>query len=154
MNRRFQAQQTARLALDKIRREAHCATSAATTPATGEQPVVTLTLPAGCPTGTGSVSWCTVQAVGSTTRWGLYRKAGATCNATGSVKWADYLTVANIFQYSPSGLTSLARLRVRLPVDAKVGDATPAYALCDQIVLRNSTRTGSGGSLTACPTAP
>jgi len=42
-------------------------------------------------------------------------------------------------------------LRVIIPIDIKPGDATPAYALCDQIVLRNSTRTGLGGSaLPAC----
>ena len=43
MNNRFQAQLTARLALDKMRREVHCASVA--TP-TGNSSSVTLTLPA------------------------------------------------------------------------------------------------------------
>ena len=65
MNRRFEAQQGARVALDKLRREIHCASSAATTPATGQAPMVTLTLPSQCPTGNGAVSWCTVNVAAS-----------------------------------------------------------------------------------------
>ena len=38
MNRRFEAQQDSRVALDKIRREIHCAQGAATNPTTGEAP--------------------------------------------------------------------------------------------------------------------
>jgi prepilin-type N-terminal cleavage/methylation domain-containing protein len=142
MNRRFQAQQEARVALDKLRREIHCASSAATTPATGAAPAVTLTLPSQCPTGTGDVTWCSVNVAAG--HDALYRKVGAACDSAG-VKWADYLTEADLFQYLPSSTDSLARLRVEIPVDVKPGDATPVYALCDQIVLRNSTRTGAGG---------
>lgn len=140
MNRRFQAQQDARVALDKIRREIHCSSAAVTSPATGQAPSVTLTLPGHCPTGSGDVTWCTVNV--ATSRYALYRKPGATCDATG-VKWADYLIEANLFNYRPQAADALARLRVHFPIDAKVGDATPAYALCDQISLRNSTRSGS-----------
>jgi prepilin-type N-terminal cleavage/methylation domain-containing protein len=148
MNRRFQAQQEARVALDKLRREIHCASSAATTPATGAAASVTLTLPSQCPTGSGSVTWCSANLASG--RYGLFRKVGAACDATG-VKWADFLTEANLFQFLPSSTTSLAALRVNIPVDVEPGDATPVYALCDQIVLRNSTRTGAGGDpLAAC----
>jgi prepilin-type N-terminal cleavage/methylation domain-containing protein len=140
MNRRFSAQQEARLALDKIRREIHCSSIAETTPTTGQAAAVKLTLPSQCPTGAGDVTWCTVNV--STGRYALYRKPGASCDATG-VKWADHLTEAALFNYQPQSTTSLARLRVHLPVDTKPGDATPAYTLCDQIVLRNSTRTGT-----------
>jgi prepilin-type N-terminal cleavage/methylation domain-containing protein len=146
MNRRFQAQQEARVALDKLRREIHCARLAATTPTTGSASKVTLTLPGQCPTAVGSVetqvSWCT-QPFASRHR--LYRKVGSVCDTTG-VKWADYLTESAVFQYQPSEPGSLARLRVNIPVDIKPGDATPVYALCDQIVLRNSTRTGLAGT--------
>ena len=140
MNNRFQAQQTARVALDKMRREVHCASSAATSPATGQAPAVTLDLPSHCPTGSGSVTWCTVSVASG--RFALYRKAGATCNATG-VKWADYLTEANIFNYRPQATDALPRLRVHYPVDVDTTDETPVYTLCDQISLRNSTRSGS-----------
>lgn len=151
-NRRFEAQVNARVALDKMRREIHCSKSAATAPSTGLAPLVTLTVARQCPTAVGgvdtAVSWCSVSI--STSRWALYRKVGSTCDATGT-RWADRLVQADLFQYLPSSTNGLARLRVSLPVDVKPGDATPAYTLCDQIVLRNSTRTGSGGTaLTPC----
>ena len=152
MNRRFEAQQDSRVALDKIRREIHCAQGAATTPASGEAPSITLDLPGQCPTAVGaaqtSVTWCSVLV--STGRYKLYRKVGVTCNATG-VRWADYLTQANLFQYQAASSDSLAKVRVSFPVDVKSGDATPAYRLCDQIVLRNTLRLGTAGTaLNAC----
>jgi prepilin-type N-terminal cleavage/methylation domain-containing protein len=151
MNRRFQAQQDARVALDKMRREIHCAQGATTSPATGAATRVTLDLPGVCPTAVGgaqtNVSWCTVS--GGTSRYGLYRKVGVSCDATGT-KWADYLTQASIFQVETASTVSLAKLRVNIPIDLKTTDATPVYALCDQIVLRNSSRTGTPG--TALPT--
>jgi hypothetical protein len=147
MNRRFQAQQESRVAIDKLRREIHCASVGATTPASGAAAKVTLTLPGQCPTAVGAaqtdVSWCTVSV--SAGRWALYRNVGTSCDATGTM-WADYLTEANVFQYQVAGSSSLARLRVNIPVDLKPGDATPVYALCDQIVLRNSSRAGLGGA--------
>jgi prepilin-type N-terminal cleavage/methylation domain-containing protein len=152
MNRRFEAQQDSRVALDKIRREIHCAQGAATTPASGEAPSITLDLPGQCPTAVGaaqtSVTWCSVLV--STGRYKLYRKVGVTCNATG-VRWADYLTQANLFQYQAASSDSLAKVRVSFPIDVKSGDATPAYRLCDQIVLRNTLRLGTPGTaLNAC----
>ena len=152
MNRRFEAQQDSRVALDKIRREIHCAQGAATTPASGEAPSITLDLPGQCPTAVGaaqtSVTWCSVLV--STGRYKLYRKVGVSCNATG-VRWADHLTQANLFQYQAASSDSLAKVRVSFPVDVKSGDATPAYRLCDQIVLRNTLRLGTAGAaLNAC----
>ena len=140
MNRRFAAQQEARVALEKMRREIHCSSTAATTPTTGQADRVTLTLPSQCPTGAGEVTWCTVS-VGQS-RYALHRSIGAACDASG-VRWADYLTESAIFNYRPQSADSLARLRVHFPVDAEPGDATPKYTLCDQIVLRNSTRSGT-----------
>lgn len=152
LNRRFEAQQDSRVALDKIRREIHCAQGAATSPTSGEAPSITLDLPGQCPTAVGaaqtSVTWCSVLV--STGRYKLYRKVGVTCNATG-VRWADYLTQANLFQYQAASSDSLAKVRVSFPVDVKTGDATPPYRLCDHIVLRNTLRLGTPGTaLTAC----
>ena len=150
-NRRFQSQQDARVALDKMRREIHCAQGATTSPATGAATRVTLDLPGVCPTAVGgaqtNVSWCTVS--GGTNRYGLYRKVGVSCDATG-VKWADYLTQASIFQVQTASTVSLAKLRVNIPIDSRRRTPRPVYALCDQIVLRNSTRIGTPG--TALPT--
>ena len=133
MNNRFQAQQDARLALDKIRREAHCATAVTVSSASS----VTLSLPSYCPTGNGSVTWCTVSL--GTSRYGLYRKTGASCDSTG-VRWADHLTSANVFGYAAQSPTSLAKLSVDFPVNVKPSRTVDTYELKDDIVLRNSTR--------------
>ena len=133
MNNRFQAQQNGRLALDKIRREAYCATAVTVSSASS----VTLNLPCYCPTGNGSVTWCTVSL--GTSRYGLYRKAGATCDSTG-VRWADYLTTANVFSYAAQSTTSLAKLSVDFPIDVKPSRPVDTYELKDDVVLRNSTR--------------
>jgi prepilin-type N-terminal cleavage/methylation domain-containing protein len=133
MNNRFQAQQDARLALDKIRREAHCATAVTVSSASS----VTLSLPSYCPTGNGSVTWCTASLGAS--RYGLFRKTGAACDATG-VRWADHLTTANVFSYAAQSPTTLAKLSVDFPVNVKPSRTVDTYELKDDIVLRNSTR--------------
>ena len=48
MNRRFEAQQNARLALDRMRRELHCASGITATPNTAVSSI-TVTLPSQCP---------------------------------------------------------------------------------------------------------
>ena len=143
MNNRFQAQLTAKLALDKMRREVHCASVA--TP-TGVSSSVTITLPSYCKTGSGSITWCTRS--NGTNRYALYRVVGATCS--GGIKWADYLvptssaTVSGgalqIFSYTAQSTSSLAKLRVDFPVNVKPSKTVELYELTDGIVLRNSSR--------------
>ena len=133
MNNRFQAQQAARLALDKIRREAHCASAVSVSSPSS----VTLDMPSYCPTGNGSVTWCTVSL--GLSRYGLFRKTGAACDATG-VRWADHLTRANVFSYAAQSPTSLAKLGVDFPINVKPSRTVEAYELKDDIVLRNSVR--------------
>jgi Tfp pilus assembly protein PilW len=146
MNNRFRAQQTARLALEKLRREVHCASSA--TPAGSTTSSITLTLPTYCKTYSGntSVTWCT-RSLG-TNRYGLYRVNGATC--TGGVKWADYLTSTStatvcsgalcVFNYTAQSTSSLAKLHTDFPVNPKASRSGETYELVDDLVLRNSTR--------------
>ena len=132
MNNRFRAQQQARLALDRVRREVHCATAVTTS----SQSSVTLSLPSYC--GNGSVTWCTVSLGAS--RYGLFRKAGASCDATG-IRYADYLVTANVFpSYTAQSATALATLTVDFPVNVKPARTVDVYELKDDIVLRNSTR--------------
>jgi type II secretory pathway pseudopilin PulG len=144
MNGRFQAQLTARVALDKMRREVHCAS--VVTP-TGTSSSVTLTLPSYCKTGSGAITWCTRS--NGTNRYALYRVLGTTC--TGGVLWADYLVPTStapvsggalqIFSYTAQSTSSLAKLHVDLPVNLKPAKTVELYELSDDIVLRNSTRT-------------
>jgi len=136
MNRRFQAQTEARLGLDLMRREVHCAMSVSPV---GASASVTLTIPATCPTAGGNtaITWCTVA--NGTNRWGLWRYPGASCSGTGK-RYADHLTVASIFTYTAQTVDKLAFLNVRLPVNVKPSEPRFLYDLSDDIVLRNSTR--------------
>jgi prepilin-type N-terminal cleavage/methylation domain-containing protein len=133
-DRRFQAQLNTRLALDKIRRDIHCA-SDVTPYATN---AVTLKRPSGCG---GDVSWCTAAVTGYTNRYRLYRQLGASCSASTGVRVADYLTSANAFPtFSHTlGCKCLASLSVDFLVSLK-GSTIGAYELTDTIYLRNSTR--------------
>ena len=143
LNNRFHAQLNARLALDKMRREVHCANVA--TP-TGSSSSVTITLPSYCKTGSGSVTWCTRSV--ATNRYALYRVVGSSCS--GGVKWADYLTPSAtatvcsgalcIFNYTAQSTSSLAKLSVDFPVNIKPAKTVELYELKDDIVLRNSSR--------------
>ena len=131
--RRFQAQVTTRLALDKIRRDIHCASDVTPFATTA----VTLKVPSGCG---GDVSWCTAAVSGYTSRYRLYRQAGATCDSTG-VMVADYLTSGDVFPAfaHATGCLCLASLQVDFNVSV-TGTSVGAYDLTDTIFLRNSTR--------------
>jgi prepilin-type N-terminal cleavage/methylation domain-containing protein len=135
MNRRFQAQTEARLGLDRLRREVHCAQSVTVASAGA---LATLTIPSTCPTAAGltSITWCT-QANGS--RWDLWRYEGSSCSGTGR-KWASSISQGTVFAYTAQSTESLAYLSVNLPVNVPGSKTISSYVLDDNIVLRNSTR--------------
>jgi type II secretory pathway pseudopilin PulG len=146
MNMRFQAQTQARLALDQLRREVHCATGVTQSGATAtiggvtHYKVAKLTMPATCPTAGGQteITWCTVASAGSYTLW---RYAGGSCSGTGRPV-AQYVTLETPFSYIGSSTSSLAKLTIRIEVNVKPTlAASRTYRLADDIVLRNSTRT-------------
>lgn len=136
MNRRFQAQTEARLGLDLMRREVHCAMSVSPV---GASASVTLTIPATCPTSGGNtaITWCTVA--NGANRWSLWRYPGSSCSGTGK-RFADYVTASSIFTYTAQTVDKLAFLNVRLPINLKPSESRFLYNLEDDIVLRNSTR--------------
>lgn len=144
MNKRFQAQQEARLALDQLRRETHCAS--AITPVGTTTNAVTLTLGTQCPRGSGPATWCTRSVGGSTSRYALYRVAGTACGTSGGLRVADYLLtpagscLGCLFTYTDKTGTTLGTLHVELPVNLTPSSARETYQLRDDIVLRNSTR--------------
>ena len=141
MQNRFTAQLNTRLALDKLRRDIHCAYDVSPNtpnPWTSAQSSVTLKI-----TNCGSdVTWCTAQMSGSTTRWALYRESGAACDSTNGTKVADYLTTATPFTSFAHvvGCGCLASLGLSLPVGVNRNGTTGIYQLQDTIFLRNSTR--------------
>jgi type II secretory pathway pseudopilin PulG len=134
MNRRYQAQQQARVAMDKLRRDAHCA-SAVVKPNSSTM----LILNDPCVTG-GSVSWCTIA---SGSFFKLYRSTTATCDASTGVLYADSIVTPSggVFAYVQQSTLSLAKVSVDMTVNLKPSMAMENYELKDDMVLRNSTRT-------------
>jgi prepilin-type N-terminal cleavage/methylation domain-containing protein len=132
-DQRFQAQLETRLAMDKVRRDIHCASgvSAHTSSA------VTLTI-TGCGT---DVSWCTFAVAGHANRFTLHRTVGSTCSSS-STRVADYLVSGDVFgAFSHvEGCGCLASLAVDFRVSLKSSATDGAYQLRDTIYLRNSTR--------------
>ena len=133
-DRRFQAQVATRLALDKIRRDIHCANDVTPFSTTA----VTLKVATACG---GDVSWCTAQVPGFTNRYRLYRALGTSCSAATGVRVADYLTTGAVFPAfsHATGCGCLASLQVDFPVSVK-GTGVGAYELRDTVYLRNSAR--------------
>jgi type II secretory pathway pseudopilin PulG len=128
-NRRFRAQQDARVAVDKMRREIHC--SSGITP-TGASSSISVSLPAQCPSAGGSAATVTYDVVGSGQRFLLRRN---------SVVLADYVSQQNAFDYTaPVTGTSLGKLRVTLPINLDPANGIKEWRLVGDIVLRNTSR--------------
>ena len=139
MNRRFQAQQQARLALDRMRRELHCADSI--TPGTdadgdGNVASITVSLPSQCPSAKGvatTVVYDTISA--GTNRWKVRRtQSGAT------IPIADYLTNDDVFKYTAPSSATRGLLHVDFPVNIYPNEGWKQWRLVDDIVLRNTLR--------------
>jgi type II secretory pathway pseudopilin PulG len=161
LNKRFQAQQQARLALDRIRVDIHCASSAeAKTIST--YPGVKLAV-ANCTPATPTVSWCAIQVLPNPPlRYQLWRSTATVNICTGTdttrVLVADYLTnpqpaqpfftTANIPQFA------LQTVSVDFKVSANATTTKDVYELTDAIVARNSLRcTSSTSGFAAGPPA-
>jgi prepilin-type N-terminal cleavage/methylation domain-containing protein len=142
MNKRFQAQQNARLALDRIRTDIHCAASVTigTIAVLGDQVQISEPNCSTANSGQTTVTWCVLTKTGYTpTRYTLYREAGTTCDATNGTMVADYLNKNGaIFSYTAAPAGQLQRVSVDFPVQLSATGGV--YELSDQIVLRNSAR--------------
>ncbi|MGE5275180.1 MAG: type II secretion system protein J [Verrucomicrobiota bacterium] len=147
--RRFDAQENARQALDRMRKGIHCAhgvTDPYANDAGGFTIVMTetnLTGQAECPglvqTNASGVQWCTVPVGGATDRFRLYRENDPdnACTGTGSTFMTDYLTDPAIWA-SPTCVTGqYPTVAVTMPVDVDPSKKPGAYELSDQIALRN-----------------
>jgi len=129
MNQRFQAQQDARVAVDKMRREIHCSDLISPTGVSGS---ISVHLPAQCPSAGGTATNVTYDLVGSGQRWQLRRN---------TVVLADYVTEQNAFNYvGPVAGTSLGKLTVTLPINREPSKTAKEWRLVADIVLRNTTR--------------
>jgi prepilin-type N-terminal cleavage/methylation domain-containing protein len=134
MNRRFQAQQQARVAVDRMRREIHC--SSGITP-TGTSTSIAVTIPSQCPTSGGSQVTVTYRTVlVAADRYKLERQVG-----TGPIaNLADYIRVDNVFTYTGPTQTSLGKLRVDLPINIQPPGSGSNWHLVADMVLRNTSR--------------
>jgi prepilin-type N-terminal cleavage/methylation domain-containing protein len=135
LNRRFEAQQNARLALDRLRREAHCATSVTKTNGDALTP--------GVPFGAMKV-WVPTQCVATGAGFVVYEMASVSAGRwklnRGGAVLADYFTTGTPFTYYPQSSSSRATLHVDLPVNVAPNEGWKQWRLVDDIVLRNSLR--------------
>lgn len=139
LNKRFQAQEEARLGLDTFRREVHNA-CAATISGGGTQ--VTLmsnntNVRGSFPCTVVGSNWCTS---GSGTRFGLYRQAGNGACGSGDLR-ANYLIAGPIFALSAASVGQLPKVQIDMTVNREPSVARLRYRLHDAIALRNARRT-------------
>jgi type II secretory pathway pseudopilin PulG len=153
-------QEAARQALDRMRRDIHCASAAIAkqtdpldatkgwtlnlTVNPGQCVAVTADLGGGVAVNgvnSDGVQWCTVPVPPSTNHYVLYRTVVKKCDASDAVFQVDHLTRGDV--WAPKVLCSAAHLE-SVPVDMAVNrdiatrpDRT--YELTDRIALRNDT---------------
>jgi prepilin-type N-terminal cleavage/methylation domain-containing protein len=131
VNRRFEAQQAARVAVDKMRREIHCAS--AITP-TGVSSSISVTLPSQCPSSGGTLTTVTydMNQVVAGQRYRLRRN---------NVVLADFSTLQNAFDYTAQVPTvSLGKLTVTLAINIHPSKPNKQWKMVAPMVLRNTTR--------------
>jgi type II secretory pathway pseudopilin PulG len=155
LSRRFQAQQQARLALNRIRGDIHCA-SAAQAQTIGSYPGVKLAV-GNCFAATPTVSWCVVSVTTAPPRYQLWRSTATAniCTASDAtrVPVADYLTSSNAFTTATVPFQGLETVGVDFRVSVTPTATQDIYELKDSIVAANSTRCASSGGCSV-PSVP
>jgi prepilin-type N-terminal cleavage/methylation domain-containing protein len=157
LNNRFQAQQNARLGLDRIRGDIHCA-SAGQAQTINTYPGLKLAL-GNCYAATPTISWCVVQLTASPVRYQVFRSTttgATTCTATDAARVlvADYLVSSAAFTTATIPQYTLQRVGVDFKVSANAKSSTAdVYELTDSIVARNATRCVTAGGC-AVPSVP
>jgi len=157
LNRRFQAQQNARMGLDRIRTDIHCAT-AAQAQTINTYPGVKLAV-ANCYAATPTISWCAVQVTASPARYALYRSTttgATTCTSSDAARVliSDYLTTSSAFTTATIPQYTLQRVGVDFKVSVNATTSTAdVYELTDSIATRNATRCVTAGGCSA-PSVP
>jgi prepilin-type N-terminal cleavage/methylation domain-containing protein len=146
---RFDAQENARQALDRMRKDIHCAhgvTDPYANDSSGYTMVMTETNVTGvaeCPglvqTNASAVQWCTIPVDGATNRYRLYREndPDQQCDGADATFMTDYLTRGDLWS-SPTCVTGqYATVEVTMPVDVDPSKQPGSYQLTDEIALRN-----------------
>jgi type II secretory pathway pseudopilin PulG len=145
-------QEAARLTLQRLRRDIHCASAARvqqTTYADGTtgfilnlavDPNICIAVTTSA---SNTVQWCTVQKDSTGNRFGVYRTISGNCSAADAVFQVDYVTQAQIWKMScPS--TGLQAVETTMPVNRNpLTRADRTYTLEDRIALRNDSVLGN-----------
>ena len=145
-------QESARQALDRLRKDIHCA-SAAQSGANAQggytlnltvNPGYCVAVTAGSGAGvlnSDGVQWCTVPIGTSGTRFGLYRTIVHACDAADAVFQVDYVTQGNVWTMACGANSShLQAVVIDLPVNRDIATRPGrTYELTDRISLRNDT---------------
>jgi prepilin-type N-terminal cleavage/methylation domain-containing protein len=164
-NYRFQAQQSARLALDRLRQDVRGG-CAANVPATSKL-VVTYVPPTGTngaadPTQCGAVVsnasyrkvvYCALTSPTLNTSYALYRSEATdnSCTTSNGILIADRLTTNVVFSTSATiPIGQFQTVNVTLPVSFKTQTFGAPYTLAQTITVRNSVRQTTNAT-TSCP---
>lgn len=143
-------QQAAREALERMRKDIHCASGASTQeivdPVTGVGTgnyVLNLTETAGSCLGvtnaTSGVQWCTNEVGGNPLRYQLFRTISGTCNGANALFELDYIAKANLWSLPTCTSGRLQTVAVDLPVNRDpLYHPSRTYDLQDAIALRNT----------------
>jgi type II secretory pathway pseudopilin PulG len=147
-------QEAARQALDRLRKDIHCASAASVTPNSSGGQTLNLTVnPGYCVAVTtggqagvnlsDGVQWCTIPIGTSGTRFGLYRTIVHACDAADAVFQVDHVTQANVWTPACGPNDShLQAVAIDLPVNRDAATRPGrTYELTDSISLRNDTAT-------------
>jgi prepilin-type N-terminal cleavage/methylation domain-containing protein len=147
---RVSDQQAAREALERMRKDIHCASGASTQqivdPVTGVGTgnyILNLTVTAGTCLGvtdsSSGVQWCTSSVGGSATRYQLFRTTSGTCNGSNALFELDYVTQASLWSLPTCPSGRLQTVAVDIPVNRDIARRPGrTYELQDSISLRNS----------------
>jgi prepilin-type N-terminal cleavage/methylation domain-containing protein len=153
LNRRFQAQQQARLAVDKIKVDLHCASAAEVDATYGYLKIAE----DNC--SSTHVTYCAEASPTMTGRYALYRTtdtttARCTSSDTQDVWVADYLTKnTGLWSFSaPDGL--LEMISIDFPISVNPTATRDVYELKDTLVARNSVRCSTTCAQAAYPVSP
>ena len=164
LNRRFQAQQQARLALDRIRGDIHCASKAISS--TGQSTMVINTYPslrlnvANCNAALPYVYWCVITVSTTPPEYQLWRTtsnavpSASTCTSTDTSRAlvADYLINSTAFPTTAAIPNhGLETVDVDFQVSVNPTAGKDVYELKDSIVARNYTPRCSTNPTCAAP---
>jgi prepilin-type N-terminal cleavage/methylation domain-containing protein len=160
LNHRFQAQQESRAALDRIRTDIHCASSAQAL-AINTYPALRLNVTS-CNSATTYDYWCAISASTSPQRYQVWRTTStaaptvSTCTSTDAsrVLIANNLVTSAAFTTNATPQNGLQTVAVDFKVSANgTSNTKELYELTDSIVARNAARCASTSATWDSPTS-